>query len=343
MKTVCIALLCSAAAAPFYAQTSAVPDTLIVENFVENNLPSMLPFPTGDDLEWINYDADQLSGRCVEPPDSTPFGWFLEKDFGELNSTNDAFTSCSFLTGSSQNYNWLIVSPLEIPDSTYWLCWRSLPFQGPQYLDGYKVLVSTTSNDPSAGAFTDTIFKAAQMLGDAEIWTLDLDDYQFSDGYIHANGFTDTNYYFFDPDGGPQGIYRGKLEPHMVSLSKYAGKKIYIAFLHDSDNDFMLQVDDIIVSNDNHFVPTHALLSVLYFNVLPNPVRDAAYVSWKMKTPQEGRLVVTDNVGKVVKQQTFSRREEGRVFFEMQDLQPGIYYCTLETSAGRTTMKMVKL
>jgi Cleaved Adhesin Domain len=328
-------------------QSFTEPDTLLNEPFVEDNIPIMLSAPSGNDTDWVNYDADQITGACVELPDTTPFGWFLERDYSVPNTeptSNDAFTSCSFLVNQLvPNNNWLITTPLFLPDSSYWLCWRSLSYYGPGFHDGYKVLVSKTSNDPAdSTAFSKTLFKAAEMVKNSTPGgSLSVDDYVFSEGYIQANAYTDTSYFFVDfSEGAP--FYHGKLEPHSVSLAEYSGETIYIAFLHDSQDDYQLQVDDILVSNLKT-IATYAPRHILSFNVLPNPVKDAAYFFWKMKAPQEGRLVVTDNTGKVVKQQAFSRQEEGRLYWEMQDLAPGIYHCTLETAIGKATTTLVKI
>lgn len=345
MKTTFTALLFCAAPIALFGQAATAPDTLINERFIEDQLPFMLPFPTGNDADWVNYDADQLYGLCVDFPDTTPFGWYLDRDFSVSSpseTTNDAFTSCSYLeTPFVPNANWLITKPIYLADSSYWLCWRSLSYYGPGYLDGYKVLVSTTTNDPADHPFTKTLFKAAEMVKNSvPAGSLNLNAYQFSDGYIHANGYTDTTYFFVDFSEGPP-FYHGKLEPHMESLAEFAGKTIYIAFLHDSQDDYQLQVDDIVVSKT--YVSTHSPQNVERFDVLPNPARDAAYFSWKLKTPQESRLVVTDNAGKIVLQKAFGSREEGRLFFEIQHLEPGIYYCALETASGRATTKLVKI
>lgn len=352
MKTKLVALLCWLPFGTALAQSAAtlIPDTLVNERFENDPTPFMLPVPSGDDTDWVNYDIDGDVPLCVENG-PTPHGWYWEGDLSYANpgaTDNDAFTSCSFLDlppDESHNRNWLILKPVFIPDSTYWLCWRSLAFQGPMFVDGYKVLVSKGSNIPSTGSFQDTLFVAAQMLSAIDLGSLDVDDYIYSPGYIQANAYTDTNYYFtgFTPNGLP--FYRGKLEPHTASLAPFAGQTIYIAFLHDSDDDNLIQVDDIIVSNMHTSssaapaLPDH----LLYFEAMPNPVRNATYLSWKTKTAQEGRMVVTAQTGKLMLQQSFTNREEGQIFLQTQDWAPGVYYCTLETAAGRATTKLLKL
>lgn len=347
MKSCVIALVFCLSGFILKGQNFAAPDTLIKERFETDPTEFMLPNPTGNDLDWVNYDVDQETALCVNGS-FTPLGWYWEGDLSvaDPNQTdNNAYTSCSFLDlppDESHNRNWLIISPIFIPDTSYWLSWRSLAFQGPMFVDGYKVLVSKASNKPDTGDFLDTIFTAAQMVSALDLGSLNTDDYVYSEGYIHADGYTDTNYYFtgYTQTGLP--FYRGRLEPHVASLKNYAEQMIYIAFLHDSDDDNLIQLDDIIVSGAETMA-AQSLENVLFFNVLPNPVRSAAYFSWKLKFPQKGRLVVTDNAGQLVAQQTFNSRAEGQIFFETHYWTPGIYYCTLETASGRATTKLVKI
>jgi hypothetical protein len=90
-------------------------------------------------------------------------------------------------------------------------------------MDGYKILVSTTRNTPFTADFTDTLFVAAEMVDFTVPGSLNPNDYTFSFGYIHADRYTDSNYFFLiTPNAG---AYTGRLEPHNVPLAAYAGKK----------------------------------------------------------------------------------------------------------------------
>lgn len=330
-------------ALPVFGQVSSPSlDTILFHPFegILDPADTMLTEPNGDDIHWVNYDQDNKVGACVGNGEETPKGWYWEKDLGFNGSTdNDAFTSCSYLLSEfPQNRNWLITSPVFIPDETYWLCWRSLSYYGPDFMDGYHVLVSTSTNYPAA--FSDTLFGAAQTIDRLQVGSLDVNDYIFSPGYIHANGYTDTDYFFIDTE--PQGdFYHGRLEPHRVSLLAYAGQTIYIAFLHDSYDDFHLQIDDILVSNTLVSAPVPA--NFLYFDILPNPMRDVAFVNWQTQTPQAGRLSVTDQSGKIVFEKKFNARAEAQVYLDGQAFAPGVYYCKLATATGQATKLLVKI
>jgi len=317
------------------------PDTLINETVMGNPIGMMLSVPTGDDNAWVNYDQDLVKGNCVQNG-ITPNGWYIERDFSfpdSIFTANKAFTSCSYLNGGVQNHNWLILPPIYIPDDNYWLLWRSLTAEGPAYVDGYKVLASTNSNLPASGDFSHLLFKAAEMVSfvNPGNFTLDLDDYVYSDGYIHANGFTDTSYFYLL---GPDGPYAGKLEPHEVKLNDFAGQTIYIAFHHDSKDDIMMQLDDIIVTTST---ATKQPANFLNFDIMPNPAVSSTYVSWTLQKPEPGRLQLRDQSGKLLLEKTFSAYEQGQLFLELDGLPAGVLHCTLQTASGLATRKLVKL
>lgn len=318
-------------------------DTLLIHTFegILDPADTMLSMPSGVDNHWVNYDQDNKVGLCVSNG-TTPKGWYWESDLGFSNpnmSDNDAFTSCSFLDSQNpQNRNWLITRPVFIPDDTYWLCWRSLSYYGPDFMDGYRVLVSTGTNLPNG--FSDTLFSAAQTVARFQVGSLDLSDYLFSSGYIHANGYTDEDYFFVDFENG-EPFFHGKMEPHAASLANYAGQTIYIAFLHDSYDDFQIQVDDILVSNG--MSPVIDPGNFAYFNILPNPVKDLAFINWKSDTAEPGRLSILDQNGKIVFEKDFSARSEGQIHLDAQGFAAGIYYCKLQTASSQSTKLLVKL
>lgn len=350
MKT--FTLLCIFVCSASFLQAQAgpsEPDTLIQEFFNFDPTPVMLPAPTGDDDNWVNYDTDQAPTLCVlNLP--TPFGWYWESDLGHAvpdESNNFAFTSCSWVDrqiSNETNRNWLIIRAITIPDSNYALAWRSLPFQGPMYMDGYKVLLSTNSNDPASGDFTDTLFQAAEMIsGINGIGSLDPADYNFSPGYIHASSFTDTTYYFLDETEPSAPIYRGKLEPHTVSLKNYAGHSVYIAFLHDSEDDNLIQVDDILVANTITVGTKEADSGIQDFQIIGNPTRGNTYFTWNLNTAREASLVIANQQGQLMLDRKFGRQQQNNWFCNTEHWAPGIYYCTLRTSTGISNLRLVRI
>lgn len=245
-------LVCVLCCGILAAQTpSTAPDTIILERFAFDPVQAMLPFPSGYDVNWVNYDMDGEPTFLGFPSD-----WYWESEINrDSNTTNNyGLTSVSWLEDDSKlNLNWLILPLLEVPDPDYALYWRSASFQGPAFLDGYKVWVSENSNIPESGDFSTLLFEAASMIASNDICagltSLNLNCYTFSDGYIHADGFTKSEYFEtrYNEDFGVF-LHYGFLEPHEVSLAAFAGKEIYIAFLHDALKGNNLQLDDIIVA-----------------------------------------------------------------------------------------------
>ena len=325
-------------------QPNGAPDTLLVMNFSNPDDTLMLPAASGNDTDWVNWDGDLLETGCGEM-DPVPGAWYREGDLGESTSlpVNYAYTSCSWLSEIKPNNNWLITPPIQISDSSYRLSWRSMSFQGPQHLDGYKVLVSESLNLPGTSYFKDTLFAAAEMLGNKAIYTLNLEDYQFSSGYIHADSYQDLNYFFIDINlGGDDGLFHGKLEPHTVSLAAYTGKTVYIAFVHDSENDFILQIDDIVVSNQTSGV--HDIPELTRFGRQPNPVRETAMISWELsRSLPDLRLRLSNCYGQALWETSLASTSHANYFFDTATLRPGIYYCTLLTNSGQSTRRLVKI
>lgn len=77
-------------------------------------------------------------------------------------------------------------------------------------------------------------------------WTSRAIHYHLRDGYKVMISTTGNEYYDFEE------LYSVEEEEylwtkHCVSLEKYAGKKVYIAFVHNSQNKFLLAIDDMFV------------------------------------------------------------------------------------------------
>ncbi|NJN78951.1 MAG: hypothetical protein HC803_12040, partial [Saprospiraceae bacterium] len=129
-------------------------DILLQENF---NTPfDIVPTDMGEadgvstmpsgGLNWINFDAD---GIAVGGNGASQSWYWDSLDFWGENL--GVLKSQSWLSGfSPDNRNWLVLPAIQIVDLTAVLSWKSAPYQGPRYMDGYTVLVSTGSNDVTA-------------------------------------------------------------------------------------------------------------------------------------------------------------------------------------------------
>ncbi len=321
-------------------------DTLFFQNFESAVDPGqqMRAFPSGHDEEWVNYDADGADGLCISGPDGPPTGWFWESDLS-TNEPNDnyAFTSCSWLDRPVRTMNWLITPPIFIPDDEQTLFWRSLSLQGPAYHDGYKVLVSTGSNIPESEAFADTLFQQAEMIAYSNNTSLNPADFLFSNGYIHAKTYTDTAFFFLDTfvDNNQQFPFlHGRLEPHSVSLEKYAGNWVFIAFLHDSRDDYMVQVDDITVLK-RQLVSAQTPDFIRQFELFPNPSSGEAWVYWSTQHTVPNRFFIANSQGQVVWTYIPDGLHSGTQQMLLPTLPTGVYRCVLQTPLGTTSKTLL--
>ena len=245
-------------------------DTLLYENFDVDPTPNYLPFNSGNDTQWVNFDADGLPDDNGRPQE-----WFWsEGAFADVDSVDACLFSSSWLDGFLPgNRNWLMTPPIQIVDASATISWASAPRQTPLYVDGYSVLVSTTDNIETS--FTDTIFQAGQYLTGSGF---DFSTYTFSPGFVHG---LDGTYTQLDPASDSSRLI-GVLRPFSVSLAQYAGQTIYITFLHDSDDDNLIAIDDILVTGT--FVGLNEVENTLGLSVYPNPASSKIELSYNLKS-----------------------------------------------------------
>lgn len=246
-------------------------DTILYEGFDADE------FAVG----WLNLDEDGLTA-ANDMPNEWFIGYFMN---GGPDSTERVALSASWMVGFQPgNRNWLVLPSFEITSSTTTLSWRSAPAVGPLYSDGYTVLVGVNEVPDPANA--DTLASFAQNINDVET--------DFSSGTMHTNYHTEAI-----PNTDPV-QYPGLLSTHTVDLGQYVGQTLMIAFLHDSDDDNYLALDDILITED----PTASSVKEEKFQPLllyPNPVQDNATVQFQALNGGETALIqVFDRLGKLV-------------------------------------------
>lgn len=318
--------------------TIGIYDTLLIENF-EHDFDVEIKAPSGNDQTWILYDADGFPEKCVQQEDT--YGFYASFDWGK-DMNNAVLTSCSFTPenggncGSRKNENWLILPPQFIAAENVELGWKSAPFIGPMWMDGYKVLVSRTNNLPES--FTDTLFIAASTLNSPEppLPTpagLNPSNYTFSEGYIHANSFQDANYYQLRSIQGLN-VYQGFLEPHTIDLSNYADELIYIAFLHDSYCNFAIQLDDIYLRKASPSNTHRQYSAIQSAHVFPNPITERAFLEVSLREKAALQVRIMDNKGRHIKSIEIGQKPSGkyRIEVDCMDLVNGMYYAIIQTN-----------
>jgi Secretion system C-terminal sorting domain/Cleaved Adhesin Domain len=340
MKKMLSLLLFCTATMLVVAQSAA--DTLLFENFQDNKFPQWGTAPVGNDVNWVYYDQDGL-----QPFDKLPEhrSWYHSIAFYDPNTagsieTNYCAASFSWMAGFAPgNRNWLITPPLHVSDNNLVLHWKSASHQLPHYMDGYLVLVATDSNLPQA--FTDTLFQAASMTGfTGSTISANVADFTFTPGVLHQNGA-----YTAPWDVDDATVLRGLLEPHSVSLSAYAGKTIYLAFLHNSDDDYMLALDDVLVTNAAATTATGAAAADAFrFVTYPNPAAHQLNVMYRLAQPALVNMRVTDTQGKVVLQSNRLQQQAGeqQTSLPIAALPAGSYHLSLQIGDQVLTKAFVK-
>lgn len=126
--------------------------------------------------------------------------------------------------------------------------------------------------------------------------------------------------------GEPTGTYAQQ----SISLEEYAGKTIYVAFRHhDCTDNFMLNIDDIVVGN---IVGINSVENAANVTIFPNPVCNVLNVEGENVKSVEvidinGRVVLTnDRAGKL----------------DMSEVADGVYMVRVMSLSGVTTQKIVK-
>lgn len=327
-------------------------DTVFFENFqgIDDPVPNWPLFPSGDDLTWVNNDADGLEPFTFDDVDRQWFSseFFYDATDSVTGETNYVVASLSYMANFAVgNRNWLIMPPIQVIDDSYTLHWSSAPFQLPRYMDGYSVWASVDGNDlyGFSNPFTDLVFRAASMdavVGEGE--SIDISNFTFTPGYFHADSLQDTTY--VEPwTPGDTTLMHAYLEPHSVSLAAYAGETLYIAFLHDSDDDYYLALDDFLVTRNVASGAQDQAALDLRFRTYPNPVVDKLNVLYRLSAPARASLRLSDMGGRLLwEANSAGTQPAGEQSFNVPTarLAPGAYTITLTVGDAAVSRVFVK-
>jgi hypothetical protein len=306
-------------------------DTLLFEDFTVDPTAGYALFNSGNDTVWVNYDQDGLADANGRPQE-----WYWSPGgFAMVDSVDACLFSSSWLTGFLPgNRNWLITPPIDIIDANAVLSWASAPRQTPLYVDGYTVVVSTTDNIEAS--FTDTLFQAAQYLSGSGF---DFAAYTFSPGFVHGEDGTYTEFDATSDSSRLIGVFR----PFSESLAQYAGQSIYIAFVHDADDDNLVSIDDILVTGSLP-LGVNEINNDVEIGIYPNPVADKIELSYVLKNTMPVTMKIYDVQGKVVKMQGPVTQIAGqqKLVVPVSELAAGNYSVVLETRDARLSGSFVK-
>lgn len=290
---------------------SAQNDTLLFEEFenVGNFLPGL----------WDAEDEDNESTAT-----NAPKSWYIDLfNNGGTDGDETVAKSVSWLENPDENNrNWLFSPSIIIGVNGATLSWKSAPAQVGLFQDGYKVLVSTTNKNLSS--FTETIFVASEY---------DNATGGFTDGDVTQSAST--------PNPESKSFDYGKFESFTTDLSDFAGDTIYIAFLHDSQNDNFLGIDDVLVLNNN-ITSTKNFNFLSKFEISPNPSSDFVNISTFFTQKISPKAILSDINGKVIKNIDFKNTSTINTQFDLRELRSGVYFITISADGQNWVRKVIK-
>lgn len=329
-------------------------DTLLWENFNDtiigttvDDLINDAPSGVIDDPLWYSYDEDQLGDGSGG---SRPGDWFLFTGGFANVDTSDVCAGSNSWTNDAVTpvQNWLVLPTIQITDgASAVLKWKAAPRQTPYYLDGYQVLISTTTNEVTA--FTDVVYDAGQYVsgpfnggsnccngGDYSLYT-------FSTGFVHGQDgtfvqFTDEgDGTAGDTTAGDSARWIGVQKDFSVSLAAYDNQKIYIAFLHNSTDDNLLSLDDILITETTD--PTFGIDETSSFagSVFPNPANAFVNVNYDLSKYHDVKVQMVDNQGHTI----YSAVATGNMQINTQNVAAGVYYVKVTANEGNMVSKVV--
>lgn len=310
-------------------------DTLLFAGFEEDPIEVLDGFPEGDDTFWITSDVDGFANAA---PAARPGGWFSGVSFSLADGENRVMTSNSWTTPPEPIANYLISPPIQIVDNSAMLYWKSAPFQTPFYLDGYVVLISKTQN--FFESFTDTVAVYAEYTETSGDLTIDttFNQFSFSNGFVFG---LDQEYIEYDGDSLR---FRGILRPDSASLAAYAGETIYIAFVHNSTDDNLLSLDEVLVTGTMSSDNVRDLSNSLSSSLFPNPAIEQTTFNLNLPYASTVSIEITDITGKLVYQDYKGMFIKGMHSFEipLQNLSSGNYVISAVVGNYRVNNKLIK-
>lgn len=312
-------------------------DTLLYENFEGDIDPYIIVGSSPgvmNDTKWYNWDIDGIPDGSAAG--DRPNEWFLQYGFATVDSANIVFVANSWTNDPTTPVsNWLITPAISITDSNTTLSWKSAPYQTPRYMDGYKVLISTTDNGDYS--FTDTIFVAGEYIAGASTFGNDYSLYTFSEGFIHG---ADSTYVEENPDAPSN--QTGILRPFTYDLSAYVGKTIYIAFVHDTHDDNLLSIDDILVVSDN-VTAIKEKAEKVDFVAYPNPASEVVKIKMNLAATSPVSISVYDISGKLIIQENkgFFMTGNHELTIKTASLTVGTYNFVVRAGKNKTVTKLI--
>ena len=324
--------------------SNAQTDTLLYENFqgpTYDHIVIAFPDPSLPEF-WYDYDEDQISDA-----NGRDQWWFLAYAVAQVDSltpdgdTNFVMGSSSWHSSVAQASNWLITPAINIVNNTAVLKFKTATRQTPYYLDGYEVKISTGTNDPLD--FTDLVYTAAEYSSGAVSNGGNFAAYTFTPSGAWIQGWngsalvpTEIEY------DGDSARFLGILTEKTISLASYSGQTIFVAFHHNSLDDNLLTIDDILVTGTLGTEEFNLNLN-LNVNVFPNPTSDYLNLGFEVQNATPVIYTITDVMGRMVSTQSMGLLNSGKHAerINVSGLATGTYNLSVKTDKGENTISFI--
>lgn len=344
-------------------------DTLLFEDFelanfysnilIDCNATSTTPPGVAVDTNWYSMDSDGLPDASTGG--GRPDGYYASYPFSTVDQyetvygtipapdTNTVISAGSWTNDIAPCQNWLITSSIQlgIADTLFW---KSAPIQAPRYLDGYQVLLSTTTNTDNIATFSTVLFNASEMtgtpFGGASGTSVTYSDFSFAPtaagGPVAiAHGQDGNN---LDAAGTTAPISRrGQLRQFSVPLNAYPNMNVFIAFLHNTHDDNAISFDDVMIRGTLTTIGVNENANDLGLNLFPNPATDNVQVNYSLTSETAVTINVYDVAGKLVSTVSEGEQAQGRHFAHINtsSMSKGFYTVNVVTSFGQSTSKLI--
>ncbi len=349
-----------AAAVLGFAVSTNAQTTLLSEDFQGSLSYIQIGYPsnTTSDTLWYNYNDDfntDASGG------TRPEEWFLMYAFATADSltptldTNVVMGANSWISGDDFiSKDHLITASIAVPTAASGgtstvLRFKSASRQTPLYLDGFRVFVSNTTNDLLAFTATTPIFIGSEYDDEGGTYPSyggNWASYTFtpsiaSGGWVQGwDGTTQQNSEL--EDNGDSSRWIGVLTEQVISLGSYAGQTIFIDFFHNTRDDNLISIDDIVVEYTTSVSEVNNSISVI--SAYPNPTTDKVNLQFSNEGSSIAIMTVTDVFGRVVATQSLGALNNGKnlISFDASDLANGTYNVQIRTEKGYSAASFIK-
>ena len=205
--------------------------------------------------------------------------------------------------------NWLEMGPIKVPAIGGTLKWRHNIPDNADYRDGYEVLVNTTG-------LGSTNFTSAPI-------------FSVTDKDPLTKGDT-VNF--------PYNVF----VQYAANLTPYAGQDIYIAFHHTANDQFVLRITDVILT-EGYNLGVNENNNIIYgLQNMPNPAINNTMINYSLKETANVELTLFDVAGKKISTLNQGRQSLGdhQLKLDASALSSGVYFYTLSAGDYKSTNKM---